>query len=203
MQVTLCKEPFEYIIIDNTYTEEELKLIFLELDFLTLSNYLFGPDFTNSAKWGDGTLKKRNQGLFLDNIYVNRNSSNILKINRKIYQITCNEPSVILNFLKDCNCDMTLISYYENEDYYESHKDASILTAFTYLYKNPKSFNGGDLVLTDYGIVFEPCFNRTYIMPSVVDHEVTKVIMSNEDCGKGLGRYCISNFIFKNTWTNI
>jgi len=52
-------------------------------------------------------------------------------------------------------------------------------------------------VLTEYGYAFEPWFNRTYIMPGVVEHEVTEVKMRAEDCGKGLGRYCISNFIHK------
>jgi Rps23 Pro-64 3,4-dihydroxylase Tpa1-like proline 4-hydroxylase len=89
------------------------------------------------------------------------------------------------------------VSYYENEAHYSSHKDYSVLTAVTYLYKQPKAFEGGDLVLTEYGYAFEPWFNRTYIMPGVVEHEVTEVKMRAEDCGKGLGRYCISNFIHK------
>lgn len=197
MQVTLCKEPFEYIIIDNTYTEEELKLIFLELDFWTLSNNLMDPENTGTARWEDGSIKKKNKGVFLDDVYKNRNYSNILKANRKIYKIQVNESSVIYNFLREANYDTTLVSYYENETHYKSHRDTSLLTAVTYLYKEPKAFEGGDLVLTDYGIAFEPWFNRTYIMPGVVEHEVTEVLMKQEDCGKGFGRYCISNFIHR------
>lgn len=198
MQITLCKEPFEYIIIDNTYTEEELKLIFLELDFWSISNNLMGPEHTGTAKYEDGTVKKKNKGVFLDDVYTDRNYSNILKINRKIFQLQINEPSVIFNYLKASNQDTTLLSYYENNAQYKSHKDSSILTAITYLYKQPKVFEGGDLVLTDYSIAFEPWFNRTYIIPGVVEHEVTEVFMKPEDCGKGLGRYCISNFIHNN-----
>ena len=197
MKVVLCKEPFEYIIIDETYTEEELKLIFLELDFWSLSNNLMGPEHTGTARWDDGTIKKKNKGVFLDEAYANRNFSNILKFNRKIYEIKTQQPSVVLNFLKESNYDVTLLSYYENEEHYKSHKDSSLLTAVTYLYKQPKAFEGGDLVLTDYGIAFEPWFNRTYIIPGVVEHEVTEVTMKQEDCGKGLGRYCISNFIHR------
>ena len=101
MQVTLCKEPFEYIIIDNTYTEEELKLIFLELDFWSLSNNLMGPEHTGTAKWSNGNPKKKNKGVFLDDVYTNRSFSNILKFNRKIYNIEIQQPSVIFNFLKE------------------------------------------------------------------------------------------------------
>jgi len=197
VQITLCKEPFEYIIIDNTYTEEELKLIFLELDFWSISKNLMGPEYTGTARWEDGTPKKQNQGVFLDDVYKNREHSNILKINRKIYKIETNQPSVVFNFLKESNYDTTLISYYENESHYKAHKDASILTAVTYLYKQPKAFEGGNLILTDYGYQFEPWFNRTYIMPGVVEHEVSEVTMKKKDCEKGLGRYCISNFIHK------
>ena len=197
MQVTLCREPFEYIIIDDTYTEEERRLIFLELDFWALSGNLMGPAHTGTAKWEDGKPKKRNTGIFLDGAYRERNYSNVLKFNRKIFGIQLDKPSTILNYLRESNSDDTLVSYYENESHYKSHKDHSVLTAVTYLYKQPKAFEGGDLVLTEYGYAFEPWFNRTYIMPGVVEHEVTEVTMKPEDCGKGLGRYCISNFIHK------
>lgn len=197
MQITLCKEPFEYIIIDDTYTDQELKLIFLELDFWSLSNLLLNPDQTGSDKDTNGNLKKENKGIFLDETYATRNYSNILKLNRKIYQISLNEPSVVLNFLQNSTKDTTLVSYYEDGDFYKPHKDKSILTALTYLYKKPKMFYGGELFLPEYELVFEPWFNRTYIIPSVVEHAVTKVRMKLEDCKKGLGRYCISNFINK------
>lgn len=199
MQATLCREPFEYIIIDNTYTEEELRLIFLELDFWAVSGNLMGPKHTGTAKWEDGQPKKHNKGVFLDDVYVERKYSNVLKFNRKIYEIQLNEPSIILNHLRESNQDYTLVSYYENEAHYSSHVDNSTLTAMTYLYKQPKVFEGGDLILTEYGYAFEPWFNRTYIMPGVAEHEVTEVKMRAEDCGKGLGRYCISNFILKRT----
>lgn len=197
MQITLCKDPFEYIIIDDTYTEEELKLIFLELEFWTLSKNLMNPKHTGTATWNDGTPKKQNKGIFLDHAYIERQHSNILKLNRKIYEIELTEPSIIFNFLKTSNYDNTLISYYENNNHYKSHKDASVLTALTYLYKQPKSFEGGDLLLTQYDIAFEPWFNRTYIIFGAIEHEVTQVFMSADKLDKGLGRYCISNFIHK------
>lgn len=159
-----------------------------------------GPEHTGTARWEhNGEPKKRNIGVFLDDVYRERNYSNVLKLNRKIYGIQLDKPSTILNQLRESNHDTTLVSYYENEAHYKSHKDYSVLTAVTYLYKQPKAFEGGDLVLTEYGYAFEPWFNRTYIMPGVVEHEVTEVTMKPEDCGKGLGRYCISNSIHKNS----
>ena len=197
MQVSLCKEPFEFILIDNTYTEEELRLIFLELDYWCLSGHLVKGKKTGSATNEDGSLKKKNKGLWLDLVYKNRGHSNILNLNRKLFGIDLDKPSTVLNALHKSNHDGTLISYYEHGDEYKSHKDASQLTAVTYLYRQPKAFDGGDLVLTEYGYAFEPWFNRTYIMPGVVEHEVTPVLMRPEDCWKGLGRYCITSFISK------
>lgn len=196
MQITLCKEPFEYIIIDDTYTEEELKFIFLELDFWSLSENLCPPNFTGSGVFNDGRLKKKNKGVFLDEAYADRSYSNILNLNRKLYNFTLKEPSVLYKFIKYSNHDTTLVSYYENSDYYTSHVDTSIVTTLTYLYKKPKAFEGGNLIFTDYGYQFEPLFNRTYIIFGAVTHEVTEIKMKPEDCGKGLGRYCISNFIY-------
>jgi hypothetical protein len=62
LQATLCREPFEYIIIDNTYTDEELKLIFLELDFWAVSGNLMGPEHTGTAKWGKRRTEEAKQG---------------------------------------------------------------------------------------------------------------------------------------------
>jgi len=154
-----------------------------------------GSEHTGTAKFKDGTVKKKNRGVFLDDVYADRSYSNLLKFNRKIFEITLDKPSTVLNALKASNRDKTLVSYYENDEEYKSHQDAAILTSVTYLHKQPKAFDGGDLVLPEYGYAFEPWFNRTYIFPSVVEHGVTPVIMKPEDCGKGLGRYCISTFV--------
>lgn len=201
MRPILCKEPFEYIIIDNTYNSKELELIFLELDFWAKSGKLLGPNRTGSGMHQDGSLKKKNTGIFLDEAYTDRNSSNILSLNRKIYHVELDSPSIILNYLRSTDRDSTLISYYENTDKYDAHSDLSILTSLTYLYHEPKAFQGGELILSDYGLVFEPVFNRTYIIPSVVNHEVTPITMHESDYFKGLGRYCISNFM--QCFTNI
>jgi Rps23 Pro-64 3,4-dihydroxylase Tpa1-like proline 4-hydroxylase len=198
VQVQLIKEPFEYIQIDDTYTEDELRLIFLELDFWSLSGNLLPPSETGSGVEIDtGKLKKQNYGIFLDDAYVKREFSNILKLNRKIFNVCLDSPSIVLNYLKESNYDSTLVSYYENSDYYTSHKDKALLTSLTYLYKQPKVFSGGNLVATEYGLILEPVFNRTYIIPSVVEHEVEPVVMSDKDSGMGMGRYCISGFIHK------
>ena len=74
-------DPFPHLIIKNFYNEEELKLIWEELIFYTK------PDKLLEAKDYGGVVNKTNShAIALDNIYhEHRNLSNILKINRKIF----------------------------------------------------------------------------------------------------------------------
>jgi Rps23 Pro-64 3,4-dihydroxylase Tpa1-like proline 4-hydroxylase len=73
--------------------------------------------------------------------------------------------------------------------------DMSMFTMVTYLYKQPKKFLGGELILPETGHVLEPVFNRTYIIPSYTTHEVTAIQMDEQDAKQGYGRYCVSNFL--------
>jgi Rps23 Pro-64 3,4-dihydroxylase Tpa1-like proline 4-hydroxylase len=106
-----------------------------------------GAGTHGNRKWEITASRRKKQGVFLDGVYAERSYSNVLKFNRKIYGIQLDKPSTILNQLKESNHDTTLVSYYENEAHYKSHKDYSVLTAMTYLYKQPKAFEGGDLDL--------------------------------------------------------
>jgi hypothetical protein len=198
MDIKITKSPFEYIQIDNTYEENEVKLILAELDFYRINNSLVPPLETGSAVVEETKeLKKQNKGLFLDRVYFDRNTSPILRFNRKLFWLECpfDELHPCFNALRDANSDSTLISYYENEDKYLSHRDCSVLTSLTYFYKTPKNFSGGDLVFPKFNIALEPLFNRTYIIPGGIDHEVTPVVMDEVSEKEGFGRYCVSNFI--------
>ena len=41
---------------------------------------------------------------------------------------------------------------YKNYDYYKSHVDNSYSTALTWFYKEPKQFEGGNILFSDYNI---------------------------------------------------
>jgi hypothetical protein len=190
-----------YVQIDNTYTEDELRLIFLELDFLHSSGCFGGPEITGTA-FTDGVANKKNHGIFLDHVYSNRATSNVLKLNRKLFGLNLDYrilPNIFRQY-KTSDYDSTLLSYYGNGDYYRGHIDNSSLTMVTYLFKQPKKFTGGEIVLVDYNETLEAAFNRTYIFPGYEIHAVNAVNMADEDAANGFGRYCISNFVgFKNS----
>jgi hypothetical protein len=197
MKVEVFETPFPYILIDEFYTDEELELIWKELNFILNENNLLDPSKTGSAT-DNGVLLKNNSGFFLDSLYGRRESSNILRINRKIFEIT---QEVFDNsshwFLKNfkSNIDGTLISYYENGGYYKKHNDDASATCLTWLYKEPKSFEGGNLSFDDYGIEIQIKNNSLIFFPSIIPHSVSKISMDEKYSGKYMGRICISQFI--------
>ena len=55
--------PFEHIFIKNTYSDEQLENIWIELD--QIFPYLQTAEYTISAKDDDGQYKKKEQRNFL------------------------------------------------------------------------------------------------------------------------------------------
>ena len=77
--------PFEHVIIENYYDDDELELMWKEIEFLTPR--LLDPEFTSTATQ-NGLYLKNGSGIFLDEVYKNRNASNILSFNRKLWHPT-------------------------------------------------------------------------------------------------------------------
>jgi Rps23 Pro-64 3,4-dihydroxylase Tpa1-like proline 4-hydroxylase len=192
------KNPFPFLQIENFYSENELKLIWQELDFLNYPNKLKNPENTGSAKDDENKILKNNNGLFLDDIYAERNISNILSVNSKIFLPEILEAFSELSFgyqnIKKTDNDKTLISYYENGGYYKPHEDNALYTAITWFFKEPKAFTGGDLYFTDYDVKINIKNNMTVIFPSFVIHAVDEIILN--DNLNGYGRYSMSQFLY-------
>lgn len=196
MNVTLHKEPFHFITVDNIYDNEELNLIWKELDFIISGNKLHGGESTESAKDERGNILKNNKGVFLENVFFNRSYSNILTVNRKLFVDEILQPKDSWFFSNQkYNSDTTLISYYEDGDYYHPHQDDVKITACTWFWKEPKLFTGGNLFFPEYGIQIGIQNNSAILFPSHIYHAVENVMMNEEDRGKGHGRICMSQFI--------
>jgi hypothetical protein len=109
--------PFPFLEIENMYGEDELKLIWQELEFLNQLDKLEKPEKTGSASV-NGEILKKNSGLYLDDLYKSRNISNILTVNKNLMSLHILEAFSSLCFLyeniKHTNDDTTLIIYYDN-----------------------------------------------------------------------------------------
>jgi len=65
---------------------------------------------------------------------------------------------------------------------------------FSYFYKEPKRFIGGELIFPKYNYELTCENNSIIIMPSWVQHGVKRVSIKDSDYYDGYGRYCISSF---------
>ena len=98
------QKPFPHLIFNNFYNEEELDLIWEELNFYTKPNKLF------EAKDFGGVVDKTNShAISLDSVYSKkyRPLSNILTVNRKLF-----DSDILKSFAKvaDCCCIATDLS---------------------------------------------------------------------------------------------
>ena len=195
--------PFPHMIIDNFYNEEELELIWEELKFYTKPGKLL------EAKDYGGVVGYTNaKALMLDSVYRNysdndgvnyRILSNILTVNRKLFASGILDTFATIH---DCcsianqsNSDTTKIRYYHDGEGYDPHTDKGFqFLAFSYFYKEPKKFTGGQLYFPKYNYEI-PCDNNSMIIfPGWVEHGVREVSIENSDYYDGWGRYAITSF---------
>ena len=203
MNIQPHKLPFEHIVVDDLFTKDELELMWKELDFL--DGKLLPPRETGSAyivkENGDKQLLKQNKAIYLDKVFSceHREMSNILKINRKVFHKEIVDAAMKLHpfyeLISVTNFDNTLINYYEDNDYYEPHKDVAIFTSVTFLHREPKQYTGGDFVFADYDHVVESKLNRMILFPSIITHSVTPIKMLTDE--PGYGRYSMTVFVLQ------
>ena len=179
--VTYFTEPVTFCIIKDFYAEDELEIIWKELE--TLRPKFGGPEQTGTAHDALGNPKKDNKGVFLPQ------GNPITILNRKLFKPELIHDLSKLNwffgYLKHLNNDATLVSYYEDSGHYKAHTDRSVITAIHYLWKEPKTFTGGELYFGNFRVPIENnCF---LIFPSCTFHEVKPL--------KGYGRYALTQFI--------
>lgn len=193
MEVMHKWEKAEYILVKNVCSEDELRLCKNELEIVLPA--LKSPEFTSSATDENGNFKKKNIGLYFNNIYNPTfvDFSPCTKIIDKVLKIVSTgnfTPHSSMNYMKVGGyCYDLLFGAYKNKDYYKPHKDCSTLTLLFWL-KN-KEFSGGNLTFVDFDekILFED--NAILIFPSYYMHEVDEVTSSHD----GYVRYVVTAFL--------
>lgn len=180
-EIEVFTSPVTYMIVRNFCNQEEVDMIFRELD--NLLPKLKGPEETGSARTILGDKKKDNKGLFLD-----QNSALpviIRKYRDPVFVAEMEKRNWFFKSLLSMNTETTLASYYENSGHYKPHTDESVITAIYYIWKEPKPFDGGELY---FGQVKVPISNNCLlIFPSWTVHEVKPLT--------GYGRWAITQFL--------
>lgn len=193
MKFTIVKDPIPFLIIDNTYTIEELERIYKELDFLYKK--IPRANKVDSAVRPNGEIKKNN-GIFLEDIYLKREFSDILLLNRKLYSKTVCDALTECHYAYNTSnlllTDNTFLSYYGDGDSYFAHRDRSAITYVTWFYNEPKAFSGGEFIFTDFNLDIEVKNNRTVAFIGSYKHEVKEVKLNSNI--PMAGRFTLSQF---------
>ena len=192
----LLKDPFPHMIVENFYNDDELKLIWEELDFYTKDGKLF-----DAEEFGGIVNKTNSKAIWLDKVFSKkyRNLSNILKVNRKLFDSAILDAFSSIHdccsIAKFCNHDTTKVRYYHDGNYYEPHTDKTVqFLGFSYFYREPKRFQGGELIFPKYDYTFDCPNNSLIMMPGWVEHGVSKISIKNSDYFDGYGRYAVTSF---------
>jgi len=194
--IRALKDPFPHLIVENMYDEEELSLIWEELEFLNKPEKLQDPEIYSASKTKN-EFDTNSKAIILDRVYTNRNISNILRINRKLFNYCKIYSDLSPYYIKFayCNTDLTKIRYYQDKEFYLPHCDDNFDTlACTYFYKEPKKFDGGKLFFPEYNYSVECKNNSCIIFPSYFMHGVSEVRISDKNYNSGFGRYCMTQF---------
>lgn len=188
----------DYLLKRDYFTQDELDGIWAEIDNLQRVRAFIPPEESGSAR-ENGVILKQNSAVFFHQVYTHPRYSPTIHAVRKMFNGVTGEYSAMSLWnrgILQTSASSTMLSYYENSDHYKAHYDSSVVTVLHWLWKEPKSFEGGELTLVDTGEKI-PLTNNTMLMfPSCCIHEVSPVIMDAESIGKGLGRYCITTFLY-------
>lgn len=191
MIVHNLEDPFPHVLFEDFYTEDEMALIWEELDFLNRPGKLWDNTIVK-----DNPAPDHKSGLYLDQVYPHRNMSNILTINRKIFgQADKVENYFLSNYLRTLNTDFTWICYYYDNTYYGMHPDNCVLTAVSTFWREPKMFRGGDLIFETDNYVPDMRPGSLILYPAYERHEVTNVKVSPWDQDNKLSRWSMNQFM--------
>ena len=191
MQITLNQvKNLSYVVIDDLYLPEEVLQIKNELQCLL--PYLKEPSSVETAVDKDGIPQKKGMGLFIDSHYTNRDDSDILKLNRKIFCAEIVNKATELNqffyTLRKCNFDYTLVNCYAAGGEYRPHTDVSALSVITFFALGDVA--GGDLIFPESGAVVPFKENRAVIFPGCAVHAAQETIAE-----PGMFRISIAQFL--------
>jgi hypothetical protein len=207
MEFTYIADGIDAVVIDNFYTDAQLKEIMVELKWLTKPSILVGEDKLESARL-NGELLASKKGIFLEHIFKDWQHSALISYGMKqtrdkefidgLYKY-----STLFKSLVACNSRSHLLSYYENSNYYKPHTDGFFFTILNYFYNEPKQFEGGEIILhscnSDKIATIELLNNRAIVIASQTMHEVKEIKSSFKDTLSGNGRYCNAMFLTYDT----
>ena len=171
----LKKENLDLVVIDDFYNLNELIEVNKEIKEL----YKFRKDasLTATAKDNNNNYLKTGKGLWLYDLYYDKQESPILNYNQKLFKDSYLDKLIQYNInykhIKKCNFDNVLLNYYNNTEQYNHHEDTTIYTILILL--NIGNFKGGGVYFKDVDEEIEFKENRAIIFPGCATHKATPI----------------------------
>jgi len=196
-------QPFPFLVIDNWYDKETEKSIWSELDFLSTKNKQeqLRAENTIVARNEDGTSKSKAYRWYLESIYTEEGRTYSTIMQKTDLFRTPEFHEIIQHITPQCRSflgsdfDTTIISYYENNDYYKAHYDKFQWTSLIWFYREPKKFKGGNLKFTEPNYEIKVKHTRLLMFPCYYLHEVLPIKTKKFE-QMGNGRYTITHFFY-------
>ena len=196
--------PYPFVLVDNWYLPHEEEAVWSEIDFYMRNAFIFKPTDDNDrsvARDLHNKPKAKNQRVFLDDLYKHQGASHIINCT---YKQRTDEFKNILNenclpyyrSLRETNTDRTLLTWYGDGDYYDTHWDATVWTCLIWMIHENKFFDGGDFEFTDINHKIELKNNRMVIFPSCYNHKVHPLNYHDKN-DKRVGKYTITHFYMR------
>ena len=191
---------FPFVVVDNWYTPNEEKAVWKELDFFSATPkvQIDRAENTIVARNSDGSSKSKAYRFYIESFYQKRELSPILNCMYK------QRTPEFRNIISECmpyarsflssNSDSSLLSYYEENDHYESHHDTFLWTCLIWMVREPRLFNGGDFKLNEPDIEVKLKNNRMVMFPCCYLHSVSPVKFHTQPKEIGYGKYTITHF---------
>lgn len=189
-----------FIVCDNWYTSEEEKNIWKELNWFSSQDNIERAENTYVAHDDDGKAKSKASRFHIQEFFTPKGMQRSHIFNYMYKQRTQQFHDIVRHIKPYCNSffstnsDSSLISYYEDSEYYDSHWDDYAWTMLIWFVREPRLFNGGDFEFTDSKHKVKLKHNRALFFPSMFEHRVTPVKMHTQPKEVGYGRYTITHF---------
>jgi hypothetical protein len=182
MRVKHFKRPFNHTIIYDYFDKNEIDSINKEIKLLKDNGNITKRSVLNRETDSAGFEPNH---CVLDTVYEkNRSRSDILGLMQKIYKLYFNEKlgkqNPFLNYIVESNGDSTFLNVYKNGNSFIKHTDNSVLSFVYCFWKEPKEFDGGDFIFTNYDYKPNLKNNSCLIFPSYEMHEVSKIETNDE-----------------------
>jgi len=201
------KTPF--IIFDNWYTPNEEKNIWKELDWLSSQENVERAEDTYVARHDDGTPKSKASRFHIEEFYTQKGRERSHIFNYMYKQRTQEFHSIVGEIKPFCrsffstSADSTLISYYEDNEFYHAHHDDYAWSMLIWFVREPRLFDGGDFEFSDSKQKVKLKHNRAVFFPSMFEHKVSSIKMHTKPKEVGFGRYTITHFYIAMPFGNI